>query len=339
MKRLISLLLLVVLVAGLALPAGARSTSNQIAFIDELAFQDYEGNAATRPEQTRPGDEIIIPINPQGLWGADNENIKTWDPADPLRGPTVQQLRANRVVPTLHVIKGENFIRDIELVKYTPTRRNNTRSAVRIRFKDDIDSSQEITYEFSVYLALDGKTTGARETFGGMVRNEIFDVYKRDYVYIGDGEIADASGTCLNLELDIGNGVSIFRDMYAGDRFYGRAEIWGNDDQDAIASTYKEIETVYDLTTINVKFNGTPVYLKDLAESPTVYYVYNREGDLVGTNHDMLPYSTRYYLTRTEIEIDPSLAEIPVYTQDELKMGEALQRFIAGVEEEPVLVD
>lgn len=338
MKKVFSLVLAVVLATTMLLTVTAAPRNSSIPtihYITKAVYGDYMGDVAIHPEDVGEESELIIPLLMDGFMDENNATITDWAEVHPtygILGPTVRQLKQNRVVPVIHDAKMYRYIKDISLVDFKPTRRNPAQAAIRVRFTDDFISTAEVRWQFEIYLQLDGAMTDASvEVYGGKLSNPEYDVYGLDYLYIGDGQIAYCSKDSAPLELDLGNGVSMFRNMYEGERYYGKAFLKANEGQDAVAAEYKDIVTIIDIKSVEVKFNGNIMKInKELRQE--VYYVYNLAGEFIGMSDEMLPYSTRYYLSLNEIEIDPELAkeQLPILSPDEEKLSAALSRFIEG---------
>lgn len=328
MKRIFSLALSVALILCAALPTAGAAVRNRI--VDHIttdAFSNYEQNAAINPEGTVAADEITIPLVPQGFRD-ENSAIINWedpDAVDPL-GPTVDQVRSNFIIAKIMIAKGKDVIRDIDIVRYTPTRRVRARSAIRIRFVEDLLSAKEIEYEFRVCLVLDNAYTYVEENFGGMISNPITEVDGNDdYVDLAKGMIASCVGSNSNIEADLGSGVSAFLNMAAGEKYYGIAKYEDNDGQTAILKAYKQIDGVYTLKTINLQSSLSYVKLK--VPSGSEYSVYNQLGKYIGQSGDELPYATKYYLSGERIDIVIDEADLKDDIVLEKPMGAALARF------------
>lgn len=358
MKRFITVLLAVVCIVSMTLPVAAAGTSskrdnkyevkdnaslnedplhiptvynitNEI--YDASIYGDYLGDAAWYPEDTYAGGYIRIPLLKEGFFDEQGGVIEGWDPDHPEYGPAIWQVKANRITPQIAVSKGSQYIKNIELVKFTPTSRLPAQTAVQINFVDEFVSTKEVEYRFEIYLSLNNNRTNTSEVFAGKISNEIYDVYNRDYFYIGDGVVAYAeSGTEMDMTLDLGNGVLLHRDMYKGDRYYGYATLHGNEYQDPITKAYhNSIDTVIDITSVDLKINGAYITLNKKLSEPK-FYVYDLAGEFVGMSNDKLPYSTRYYLAVEEIDIDPGLSQHPVPERHERELHSAVDRFLQG---------
>lgn len=358
MKKLVSGLLSLAMLAVLAAPAAAATNTikgvPKIGRIHDTCFYNYEGNASINPEQTRPGDEIIIPLVAKGFEEEGTGAVISWD-GDTLEttmlGPSLTDLKVNKVIPRILFTAGKELIRDVEIVKYTPTRRVRARSAIRIRFVEHLASTQEKNYEFRVGLDHEGSISEygtlvlVRETFGGMMANERLDIspgYTKnlDYVDTQGDIVLNCIQSTDNVVADLGNGVRAHLDMVQGGKFYGYSDTLHTQNQvdpvyrdkdvresrDAIVDTYAEIKIAYTVTSINVK--NMLKYMKLTQHADEVYYVYNEYGEYIGKSNENLPYSTRYYLADKEVEIDPDLAGKPVYSVDEKEMGAELKRFL-----------
>lgn len=348
MKKVLTMLLaalLIVTMLGAATGVAKASNVPSVHYITHLVYGDYMGDIAIYPEKTSEGSILTIPLLYEGFMDENNATITDWAPVDPtygILGPNVYQLKRNGIVPRIQTSANYQYIKSIKLVDFTPTRRNPARAAVQLEFYEDVITTKELLWEFSIYLSLnDSYTDSTKEIYGGMLSNELFDVRGLDYLYIGDGIIAYCSEESVPLELDHGNGVSMYRYMYEGEKYYGKAYLDGNFGQTAVLKEYKDIVVMIDIKSVDVKINGRIMRVDKELEYPDPLYVYDLEGKYVGMSNELLPYSTKYYLSKAEIEIDPELVkeDIPVLSADEQELGAALSRFIEGGKASGIVVE
>lgn len=355
MKKLLSILMSAAMLAALSLPVSALPANHTIGTIHDTCFYNYEGSAAINPEQTRPGDEIIIPLVATGFYDEAGTMI-IWDEKYTTEidrvGPSVTQLRQNKVTTRLVFTAGQEMIRDVEIVKYSPTKRVRAQAAIRIRFVEHLASTQEKNYEFRVVLDHDdsiarkGSLIECRETFAGMMANERMDINPEhmrnlDYVDLEGDIVLNCTSPTDNVVADLGNGIRAHLDMVTDGKFYGYSDTLHTQNQvipelrdkelrestDAVIQAYPEIKVAFAVTSINVK--NMLKYMKlTIPGGDDAYYVYNEYGEYIGKSTDNLPYSTRYYLADKEITIDPDLAGKPIYSTDPKEMGPELRRFL-----------
>lgn len=345
MKKVLSLLLSTMLLVTLALPAFSagpvkgQTIAEIVNYKSHEAYYEYQEYPATHPENTTSESYILIPLRQLGFLD-ENGAIITWSTVvnpntmEQDLGPSVSQLKSNNVKPVILDAKLYNYIKSIEFVKYDYTDRVRAQSAIKITFIEDFITTKDLYYEFEIYLSLHNSRTDSFETFGGRMYNEVYDVTNKDYVFIGDGAIAYAeTGNAMGIDMDLGNGVHVLRDLYKGEKYYGITRIEPNEKQDPITAAYKQITHVIKIDSIEVKWSGMKVQLDKELHRPD-YYVYDAFGVFVGMSHDTtLPYSSTYYLSYEEIDIDPSLSEELKPTVDEELWGAALSSFIEGGKE------
>ena len=337
MKRIISMMLALATIIAIAAPVAAASTSSSTSYKDVVAkinenyYLDFQGNAFVHPEETRPGDYILIPLERAGFEDSSGSLID-WDGSQDM-GPSKNQLRSNRIDVSYETISGPEVIRDIKIVEFTPTRRIRCQSAIRIRFKKEFLSTKELKYQFKIYLTMDKKLASEKLQFDGMFSNQTVEVYTgRDYVYLGDSDVALCTGPVENIRVDLGCGISHYTEMIKDEKYYAIAENMDDleEEKDAIFSTYyDDIVAAYKLKTVNLRTDGNVIEFTDFAYNEK-YYVYNIRGELIGMSNQRLPYSEKYYLTAKEIEID---AEHVTYTDPEEKIqSEAFKEFKGNLE-------
>ena len=348
MKKTFAFVICATLLTALFLPlsASALTYETTIAEIVESPFGYYQGTAAITPEETRPDHEIIVPILAKGFKDADGKDI-VWE-QDKLGhavvtytlGPSVSELRRNKIRPLLRVAAGLEAIRDYEFITIKPTRGVPAQAALRIRFVEDLVSTEEVRYRFTIILLHDGKQFDTQETYGGMLSNPEVEVYSHDYVNLEGGYVGVAEITTDEIRVDMGNGVSLYSDMVKGERYYGVAKHQGNDQQGIITKTYSEITDVFELYTVNLKTAGDLVKFTKYADNP--HYVYNLKGEYLGTTADRLAYSTKYYLSPVflKIDVDQETLERELTNQyPDAFPSAAIETFAAGLAEELALND
>lgn len=333
-KKLSALLAgLIVATSMVGLKASAAVEKMAVDHIDRNVFVEYINTPGYDPEHTRPGDELIIPLQWEGFRDA-NDDIIDWG-REPKYGPSVLQLKRSQVSPKLVVVKGSKFIRDISLVDFTPTRRNKTYSAIRVRFIEDMVSTEEFAYQFQVQFYIGHKANRLiDETFSGRISNEIYDAYNKDYIYTGDGTVVKSHNAINGLEFDTGNSLIANIDSNTNQKYYAISKAYDYMG-DEIEKEYPEIKTIYDLKTIGVKGLSTSVKFKGHTPQDSLY-VYDVNGKYLGKSHEEIPYSNRYYLTSKEVEMNVELLNksLPkgVQPEDDKYVPAALKDFQEGIE-------
>lgn len=301
-KRIFGLGMCILMLSAMLVPAYA--SDKVVAMIVTDPFGIAEGNAAIHPEKTEPDDEIIIPILQYSHFKDKEGNDIIWNEKEPDLGPTINQLRSNKIKPNIRIIKGEQVIRDYGFVEYETTRHVRARAALRVRFVEDFVSTAEVEYRFTISLMFEGKIVdfGFDRQYGGMMRNEIVDVYQKDYVNLSDGRVGHSFINTDNIRVEMGEGVFLYSDMLYDEKYYGVAHREGNKGQGLITKSYPQIDYVYEMKTVNLRQSGDIV---EMTGYDTPYYVYNMYGEYVGTTDaSRLPYSRLYYLSKHHIQID-----------------------------------
>lgn len=175
-------------------------------------------------------------------------------------------------------------------------------STLDVEFVDEWVSTKEQDFEIFIYLTIDGKR---QDSYGltliGTLENPIIEIYgDYDYVDLSEGYVAEAQEFVNNIEVDLGNGVSIFTKMFKGKSYYGTASREVDEAADIVFKQYPDVDNVVTLKTVGLNSTGDIVRLDtDYSD----YYVYDKDLNYLGQSNEMLPYSTVYYLANKKLDI------------------------------------
>lgn len=293
MKKVLSLVLAAVLVVGLG--AVAFGASNQdLAAAVKLGSSD---NLAELPKDYVAGpyaNDITLPIF---TGTADSPKFFTEDTFKDYG----MQVRA---------AKGANAIKGTKIVYAEHNHPNAPKgekiAMLKIEFVDHLATTKDVDFELVVYPTYK-KVRDANNKYeiSGKYANDSQTVYANDdYIYIGDYPVVKADDYIRNIEVDLGENVSIFTRMFKGRDYYGRVSIGITADDEKFFNEYPDIEAVYNLETINLSATGDTVKFK---MGDNMYlYVLDEEGNLtfLGRTDDRVPYFTKYFLSAKELDIE-----------------------------------
>jgi hypothetical protein len=296
MRILIAAILCVVLVMA-GFPAHAK-TSVQIAgvndsywsevYLPDVAMLSSGSGEDLLDLYVQPGETLLIVLPPEAFVDAEGY---------PLEGYTLPFSRISeaRVGVQHKVIAGAQTLAGVSLVSDP-----DFGASILVEFQPEFVQTQELEFEYDIYVTIRGKReTSTRITIAGKIANPVVYVYDGDdYVDLSDGYVAEATAYIKDIELYLGNGLSLRRALFKGSRYYGIATVEQSDTQSPLLPGYPEVELVYTLRTIGLKREDRDTVTFDFTE---LYYVYNQEGQYIGTTSKILPYSAKYYLTRTQI--------------------------------------
>lgn len=310
MKKVLALVLASAMAIGMATTAFAATVDKATDFAGNQTLEDGYGRGivgisgtytATREasasnqtvtyaDDIRPYDEvkdyIYLPIS-----------MFTWDStANPTTKNllSAKQIRTSKLTVRTSVSSGSKAIDEVKI--------DNKEGRIEIKYVKEYVSTKDLDFDFTVYLLFDGKRkTDQGLTFVGTLANEIQEVYADDdYVDTSNGTIAEAMDFVKDIEVDLGNGVSIFTKMFKGKKYYGTCTRDADEADDIVFAKYADIDNVVTLKTVGLNSTGDIVQL-DVDYSD--YYVYDKDLNYLGQSNELLPYSTKYYLSNKKLDI------------------------------------
>ena len=305
MKKTISVLLAAVLMMSMVFAASATIVSSGVRGINEKDFQDSlkshaeKGRVTVAGKAVRsisdlanlrvlPGSEIRIPLTPNMFLGANGAPLGT--EADVL---TAAALRSGRI--TLRTAGGSADIALSEIAS------NRSGSYISIQF-DRTPTTQVKRFNFSVFLH-EGNTRrqSTRIDIRGSLAAEIYDVDSRDnFMDISDGRVLRAVTNVRNIELELGDNISMRANLTRGTRYAGIALINEYTERDELVLRRNPtVGSVYRLQTINLRATGGTVRIHT---GRAAFYVYNTNGVYLGTTRENLPFWTTYYVSSRRVD-------------------------------------
>jgi hypothetical protein len=207
---------------------------------------------------------------------------------------------------------------------------NQREGRIEVSFKDEYSGVKETDFEFDIYLTLNGRRQDDHGiTFTGTYGNPVIEVYEgSDSVDISDGSVALAAESIRELDVEIGNGVTVTTRLSKDKRVYGIATHDEPDRaDDEMMKEYKDIEYVVTLDTIGLDSTANTVKFGYEYQG---FFVYDEDLNYLGKAGDDLPYSDKYYLAAKKLEIavddgdsddesnieptDPTVSTVPTET-------------------------
>lgn len=270
------------------------------------------GSEALDDLWVRAGDEIRL------YFDSDTFEWEDGAPMPPTTAISGSVIRKNKLAAKALNGKYTNLLDTVEL------RYDNGKAYVYVRFVEPFVSTKDIEFEIEVVLTYKGRYVKGTEAYlyGTMV-NDYSEVWEgTDYIDLSAGEIVEAGDTVSDVELELGEGVSIFTRLIKGRSYYGVATLNDLDAEDEERfDRHPDIEMVYHLATIGLNAAGNNVKIA----APGEYHVYNRYMEYLGTTGDRLPYSTKYYLAAKKLAsvsvIDEDEPGDYVYTEAKIPLG------------------
>lgn len=343
MKKLLSLLLVLVMALGMATTAFAASGWTLLGFCEE-SMDKYNYNSYVWPEleqgeievkdlgsfwntgtlelgDIEPGEVLWFELYTMDLeWeGPDGEIYNNYggklfytdDEGNDHRPPdvTLRDLRRAGLQCSVQVASGSS---NMDGRRFNPTRdvefslEGNT-LLFKIPFIEEFVSTEDGDFEFIFSFKFKDSEFRYDITVVGTMTNPVIPVYaNHDYVDLSSGCIAEAEEFNENIEADLGNGVSIFTKFFKGKKYYGTATRTDDAKDDIVFEKYPDIDNILHLNTIGLNSTGDVVKLStDYAK----YHVYDAQFNYLGTADQMLPYSDTYYLANKKLDIEDEEAD------------------------------
>jgi len=307
MKKTISVLLAVVMIMSMTFGAFATVVSSGIRGINEQQFQNAleshakAGRITVAGKSTgiramsdlanlriMPGNEIRIPLTPNMFLRADGTPLGS--ESDILSAAAI---RSGRITARTAGSSG-----DIAFVEIASTRSG---SFISIEF-DRTPTTQTRRFNFSIFLH-DGNSRRAstRIDIRGTMAAEIYDVDSRDsFMDISDGRVLRATTNVRNMELYLGEDITVRANLTRGTRYAGIAlQNEYTERDELVLRRNPTVGNVYRLQTINLRGTGGTVRIDT---GRAIFYVYNTNGTYIGTTRENLPIWTTYYLSSRRVD-------------------------------------
>ena len=212
MKKLLSLALAVIMIAGATATVFATPAVNSTARItgmEKSLTAGYTGNPGLGNIQ--PQDRRVEHIDLKDTmftWNGHtpDEDFPVAIPANILRNARID-VRAsnNRVVESVTL--------------------NASESRIEVKFVERLVGTRDVDFEFDVFLSIDGRRqTDFAITFHGTLANPVFEVYAdTEREDISRGEVAEAQENIRSITFTVGRGVYVTTRMFNNERVYAVA--------------------------------------------------------------------------------------------------------------------
>lgn len=269
-------------------------------------------------------DEIRIPLTADMFDWSDGRNTI------PMEAVTMRELRNGRVRVNTKVRSGSKVLKYVQFdtgefdnkdfKKPNSNVPTNKTAYISVQFADHIISVNDIDFAYEIYMTVDGeKSDDFTMTLAGTFKPRKLDVHEdMDYIDISDGTVAVAEDYVPNVSVNVGNGVSIKKNMTKGSKYYGISFVIDNMTlrREDYPDIYPIIHAVYEIETINMRYPNQGVTIKPVLDPKkpeiTKFYVYDQDLKYLGTTDDTLAYSDLYILTTEQV---PAF-ELDAYSQE-----------------------
>ncbi|WRS26709.1 hypothetical protein U6B65_10190 [Oscillospiraceae bacterium MB08-C2-2] len=291
MKKALALALAAVLSVGMMVTSFA---ANEKLLVDKDVAMTEKSNGSLDDLEVRADGSILLSL--------DGAVVPQKDKSDKAYPINEANLKSSKIKVQRTISSGSNAIRDIDF--YTDS---NKVTYVRVRFIKEHISTKAIDFSIKVYLAQDGKRQSTYAELVGKLENEVELVESdRDYVDLSSNIVAEADGYNSKVEVYGGNGVSLVTKMMDGKKYYFTVNMEVSASDEKMLNKYSDL-MVYNLNQSGFSTGGKMVKF-DL--SGDKFYAYNDKGEAIGTTADLLPFSSKIYLSEKKLDVATAVEEV-----------------------------
>ncbi|WRS27740.1 hypothetical protein U6B65_01025 [Oscillospiraceae bacterium MB08-C2-2] len=238
--------------------------------------------------EVRPGDYIIFDFD---------SNFFEWKNGKPSPAVSVTEsmLRNGKITARSTKRTGSDLINSVEVDS------KNGKSFVRVKFAKDLAITSDRKFSLTVYLSVDGRRhTESEVTLSGTVSNELIELFEGDdYVDLSEGQIAKANAYLKDIQIYAGHNISFHTKMYNGRKYAAKVTSDLTSADEKMLNKYDNIVAIYNVVQVNLSSASTKTSF-DMDEK---LYVYNEQGDYLGTTKDKVKFSSKYYLTDKKVSL------------------------------------
>lgn len=293
MKKIFAVMLAGIMAATMGLTSFAATVEYE-SMVKPLGYSykgSTSGDTLDLGEINADGDEIEFPLSSEMF------EVPSGDTQPPNGTPlSSADIRKSKIAVRIQNAQGSSKI----LKSFSVVGKD---SVVKLEFADEWVSTEEKDFEMLVYLTLDGtRFDDEGITITGTMLNPVIEVDSdMDSVDLSDGYVAEAMDFVDNIEVDLGNGVTMHTKFFKGKKYYGTASREPDEADDIVMKQYPDIDNVVKLTVIGLNSTGDVVRLDTDYSN---YYVYDKDLNYLGQSNEMLPYSATYYLANKQLDVE-----------------------------------
>lgn len=297
MKKVVSLLLVVVLALGMSTMAFAKIGNGPLT---TGALTDPPAPSGGW-DDVRPGTKVSIAL-PSNIF-ADDGNSPAFDNAT--GGVTKNEISRGKVTVRTKIAKGSNVIKEVKFVYDVPSASTVKFARIQVEFIDPFvnASTDGQDFDVTVFLTVDGtryEEVGA-QLAGTLINSNIGAIdADTDYVNLDGGRIVEVDEYSKNVEYYLGSGVSVFGKAFKDKTYYGYVTMDATEAQEQLMDKYG-IDEVYNLKTVGLQGVANHVVLENTDADA---YVYDADLKYLGQGKDELAYSAVYYLASKKLDVD-----------------------------------
>ena len=184
----------------------------------------------------------------------------------------------------------------------TTAHQGSITSAVRVEFAENFHSLNSINFEISVYLSIAGTRIRSHEvTLSGRFENQEVTVIAGDnFADISGGRVLVANANISNLEVYIGDGVSLHTRVISGRRYRAVATVGLATNADFnLADEHEGLSSAVRIRTFGFVAEQTRMSLDGIGD----YYVYSPDLEWLGRTSQRLDFRSLFYLSEERLDV------------------------------------
>lgn len=258
--------------------------------------------------QVYAGDEIRIPLT---------ADMFTWsDGRTPLPKEAVstQQLINSKVRVGTKIQAGNITLDYVQLDTdvfpgkpfYYPgsTTKTGRTAYISVMLAEEFVSVEDKDFSVDIWLRIDNKSDKTMTiTLDGTMLVRTQEVYNdEESMDTSDGIVVEAMESVRDFKMEIGQGITITKNLTNGKKYYATAQVKHPYDagfEDDFPDIYPALEFVYKLNTVNMRSGNSKVNLNISVDEP--YFVYGEDMSYLGRSNEELPFSEYYFMSLMEL--------------------------------------
>lgn len=226
-----------------------------------------------------------------------DSNFFTWENGNPSPAVNVtsSMLSSGKITVRHGRKSGTDVIDSVELVN------ESGRARVKVTFKESVSNLKEVKFSHYIYFQVNGRRhTDSQATLAGVLENDTQYAYDGETYYdMTDAPILEAEDTIRNAELYVGNYMTIHTTLTKNRKYYASSNTDYTDSDLKIFDRNSYIAEILYLETQNIPTGATVSF-----DTDAKYYVYNKDGKLLGTTADKVALSGTYYLSTRRVDLN-----------------------------------
>lgn len=298
MKKLLSVLLAIILAAGMSAVAFAAPASSSKITGFKGTWSGEQSNLGELSPQKNKKEIVLAYFSPADFeWSGTAKSSLA-----------LSDLSSGKIKLRYVIRSGKKAISSVRigLDKNKSNTQSYNKPAILLTLASPFMSLSEIDFEIDVYVY--GQGQGSQTQYGinatGTMKNFVEEIEKGDtYLDMSEGHIAQFNATCRNFEFQLSDNMSIWGTGLAKKKYWAYADYEPTEQDMAIMVKNKSITDSITLSTLTFNPDLVTVKFHDLSASIGYVYTVDSSGKLLllGKANTALPVVSKYYLSTKEI--------------------------------------